>query len=185
MPRRPNQSFLFAGFLATVLLLVLPAAQGAQLPPAVAGVNYGLREVGAGRLSWLGRPVYEASLWTTHGRFEGYADGSPVALSLWYERSFSRDQLLRITRTAWRLLDAATPAQRKAWLAALESVWRDVGPGDNQTAIVLPGKATIFYDQRELLGQIDDPEFGPAFLSIWLDSRSVVGDLRVQLLGAR
>jgi hypothetical protein len=33
------------------------------------------------------------------------------------------------------------------------------------------------------MGQVDDPAFGPAFLSIWLDSRSVVGDLRVQLLG--
>jgi hypothetical protein len=33
------------------------------------------------------------------------------------------------------------------------------------------------------MGQVDDPAFGPAFLSIWLDPSSVVGDLRVQLLG--
>jgi hypothetical protein len=171
--------------MGILLLANLSAARAAQLPPPVTGDGYGLREVGAGTLSWLGRPVYEASLWTTHGRFEGYTDGSPIALSLRYERSFSRGQLLRITGTAWRLLDAGTPAQRKAWLTALESVWRDVAPGDNQTTVVLPGKATIFYDQRAVLGQIDDPEFGPAFLAIWLDSRSVVGDLRVQLLGAR
>ena len=184
MPR-PRQTFLYAGFISAIVLANLPAAHGAQLPAPVTGDSYGLREVGAGTLSWLGRPVYEASLWTTHGRFDGYTDGSPIALSLWYGRSFSRGQLLRITGTAWRLLEAGTPAQRKEWLAALESVWRDVRPGDNQTTVVLPGKATIFYDQLGLLGQIDDPEFGPAFLSIWLDSRSVVGDLRVQLLGAR
>jgi hypothetical protein len=34
------------------------------------------------------------------------------------------------------------------------------------------------------MGQVDDPAFGPSFLAIWLDPRSVVGDLRVQLLGA-
>ena len=34
-----------------------------------------------------------------------------------------------------------------------------------------------------LVGRIDDPEFGPAFLAIWLDPRSIVRDLRVQLLG--
>jgi len=171
--------------MAALLLPNLPAAQGSQLPSPVTGASYELRQVGTGTLAWLGRPVYAASLWTTHGRFDGYTDGSPIALSLWYERSFSRGQLLRITGTAWRLLDAGTPGQRAAWLAALESVWRDVRPGDNQTTVVLPGKATVFYDQRGVLGQIDDPEFGPAFLSIWLDPRSVVGDLRVHLLGAR
>jgi hypothetical protein len=73
--------------------------------------------------------------------------------------------------------------QRERWLASLRPLWSDVRPGDNVTTVVVPGQATRFYDERGLMGQIDDPEFGPAFLSIWLDSRSVVADLRVQLLG--
>ncbi|MEY2919893.1 MAG: hypothetical protein RL261_1198, partial [Pseudomonadota bacterium] len=75
------------------------------------------------------------------------------------------------------------PAQREQWLAGLRAFWTDVGPGDNVTAVVVPGTATRFYGHRGFMGKIDDPAFGPAFLSIWLDSRSVVGDLRVQLLG--
>jgi len=98
---------------------------------------------------------------------------------------FLTRQLLRITGTAWRLLDAGTPEQRKAWLAALEIRLARCPPRRQPDDGRVAGKATMFYDQRGLLGQIDDPEFGPAFLSIWLDSRSVVGDLRVQLLGAR
>jgi hypothetical protein len=173
------------GVLAAALLLGSTAttAVASTLPDPVLKHDYHLRRVGAGELRWLGRPIYQASLWTTQGSFTGYAAGKPVALSLWYEKNFSRDELLRITSTAWRLLGAVQPAQRDRWLASLRTFWSDVKPGDNVTTVVVPGHGTRFYDHRGLIGQIDDPEFGPAFLSIWLDSRSVVGDLRVQLLG--
>lgn len=169
-------------FAATAALLA-GAAHASSLPDAVLKGDYGLQRVGAGELSWLGRPIYHASLWTSAGNFRGYESGEPVALSLSYQREFSRNELLRITSTAWRLLDSTPPAQREQWLATLRTFWADVGPGDNVTTVVVPGKATRFYGHRGFMGKVDDPAFGPAFLSIWLDSRSVVGDLRVQLLG--
>ncbi len=172
--------------LTTLLALVAcwgSSAYASRLPDPVVAGDYALRRVGAGDLSWLGRPVYQASLWTPAGRFEGYTAGEPVALSLWYQRSFSRDQLIRITTTAWRLLEIPD-GRRQAWSQALRPLWSDVTPGDNLTAVVVPGGATRFYDHEKLLGQVDDPAFGPAFLAIWLDSRSVVRDLRVRLLGA-
>ena len=169
--------------LAAAAALLAGNSHASNLPDAVLKGDYGLQRVGAGELTWLGRPVYHASLWTPAGNFTGYEPGEPVALSLSYRREFSRDELLRITSTAWRLLDAAPSAQRTQWLASLRTLWQDVGPGDNVTTVVVPGKATHFYDHRGFMGKVDDPAFGPAFLSIWLDSRSVVGDLRVQLLG--
>ena len=51
------------------------------------------------------------------------------------------------------------------------------------TAVVVPGRETRFYDATGLLGVVDDPDFGPAYLRIWLDQRSAVADLRVALLG--
>jgi hypothetical protein len=169
--------------LAAAAALLAGQAWASNLPDAVLEGNYGLQRVGAGELTWLGRPIYHASLWTPAGNFTGYEPGEPVALSLSYQRKFSRDELLRITSTAWRLLDATPYEQRAQWLALLRTLWSDVGPGDNVTTVVVPGQATHFYDHRGFMGKIDDPAFGPAFLSIWLDSRSVVGDLRVQLLG--
>ncbi len=169
--------------LAALLVLNAPTAVASTLPESVLKSDYQLHRVGAGELSWLGRPVYQASLWNGPGRFSGYSAGEPVALSLWYQRSFSRDELLRITSTAWRLLGSVEPAQRERWLASLRGFWSDVSPGDNVTTVVLPGESTRFYDGSGFMGEIDDPDFGPAFLAIWLDSRSVVGDLRVQLLG--
>lgn len=168
--------------VATTAALAMPA-HASTLPQPVLQADYKLQRVGAGDLKWLGRPIYAASLWTAQGDFTGYTTGEPVALSLWYQREFSRDALLRITGTAWRMLDSVPLERRERWLAELGSFWGDVRPGDNVTTVVMPGKATRFYDERGLMGQIDDPDFGPAFLSIWLDSRSVVADLRVKLLG--
>lgn len=184
MPRLTPFIRLPAMVLAAALVLLAGQAGAASLPAPVANGDFDLQRVGAGELRWLGRPVYQASLWTSDGSFQGYGSGETVALSLWYQRDFSRDELLRITSTAWRLLGTVPPEQREQWLATLRSFWTDVGPGNNVTTVVEPGRATRFYDQRGLMGQVDDPAFGPAFLSIWLDPRSVVGDLRVQLLGS-
>ena len=168
--------------IAAAWSLAGPAA-ASSLPKPVLEADYKLQRVGAGKLSWLGQPIYDASLWTSQGRFRGFANEEPVALSLWYQRHFSRDTLLRITDTAWKRLGEVPAERRERWLASLRSFWSDVHPGDNVTTVVVPGQATRFYDARGFMGQIDDPDFGPAFLSIWLDSRSVVKDLRVQLLG--
>ena len=80
---------------------------------------------------------------------------------------------------------APTPAQRERWLAELRRAGPTWRAGQNVTTVVVPGGPTRFYDQRGRFAQVDDPAFGPAFLAIWLDPRSVVRDLRRQLLGGR
>lgn len=173
--------------LAALLALWLAgsAAAARSLPVPVIEQGYALRPVGAGELRWLGFPIYEASLWTSTGRYEGFAPGNTVALSLWYQRSFSRAELVRITEQAWKKLGEPAPEQRERWLAELRRTWADVAPGQNVTTVVTAGGPTRFYDQRGRFAQVDDPAFGPAFLAIWLDPRSVVDGLRRQLLGGR
>ncbi len=164
--------------------LARPAASaGPVLPELVVTKEPGLQPVGSGELRWLGRPIYDASLWTTEGRFQGFRAGEPVALSLWYQRSFSERELLRIVDFAWNRLELPADAPRERWLAELARIWSDVEPGHNLTTVVVPGVETRFYDRDRLLGRIAEPAFGPAFLSIWLDARSPVRDLRARLLG--
>ena len=155
----------------------------ARLPAAVAASEFDLRQVGSGELLYFGFSIYDASLWTPEGRFDGFVEGRPVALSLWYKRGFSRDELVDITVRAWRKLGSVSPQQQQDWTAELSGIWNDVTAGDNMTTVVLPGRETLFYDQRGRVGRIDDPRFGPAFLNIWLGPQSVVGDLRAELLG--
>lgn len=169
--------------LIAVGIALMPRIAAASLPPSVQQAGYELRQVGRGQLSWLGFGIYEASLWTTDGSYDGTPSEDAIALSLWYQRSFTRAQLLKITTGEWARMNLASSAQRQAWSGALAGILRDVDRGDNMTAVVVPGGETSFYDRDRLLGRIDDPQFGPAFLGIWLDPRSVVADLRNGLLG--
>jgi hypothetical protein len=171
--------------LAALALLAPAGLQAASLPAPVTGQGYVLRKVGSGELSWLGMAIYDASLWTSSGRYQGFGPGETVALSLRYQRAFSRDELIRITDTAWRRLGTADRERREGWLAELRRSWTDVARGQDVTTVVIPNGPTRFYDQRGRFAEVTDPAFGPAFLSIWLDPRSVVSDLRVRLLGGQ
>lgn len=184
MPTAPNQIARRSVLAGCALLLAAAAAAASAAPLAVPGPASGLREVGRGRLSFLGLRIYEASLWSTDGRWNGFEAGRPVALSLAYERRFSRAELIKITTGELARLGLADAAARERWAAELGGCWPDVGPGDTLTAVVVPGGETRFYDGSRQLGAIDDPAFGPAYLSIWLDPRSAVRDLRAQLLGS-
>ena len=181
MPARRSIPIRFPALLT--LWLVAAVAPAAPLPAPVVEQGYALRQVGAGELRWLGFSIYDASLWTTTGRYRGFGPEETVALSLGYRRAFTRDELLRVTETAWKKLGQPDSTQRERWLAELRRQWTDVAPGHNVTTVVLPGGPTRFYDLRGRFAEVDDPDFGPAFLAIWLDPRSVVSDLRIQLLG--
>ena len=170
--------------VATLLVGTSWAPAYAELPVGVSNGGYDLKPVGRGRLTWLGFGIYEASLWSADGRYEESRDDRVMALALWYERKFSRSELIDITVGEWQRLGIAAPAVRAAWARRLETLWSDVERGDNMTAVVLPGRETRFYDRDGLVGRVEDPAFGPAYLRIWLDSRSAVADLRAELLGA-
>ncbi len=168
--------------LSLCLLLALPVAR-ADLPSPLRAETTSLQQVGQGRLTWFGFGVYRASLWSADGKVPMANPGNPLALSLWYERAFSRDQLIDITRNEWERLALAPAETRETWARQLGAIWSDVGKGDNLTALVIPGSETRFYDGRRLLGRITDPGFGPAYVAIWLDERSAVADLRKALIG--
>lgn len=171
-----------ASACALLVLSLVAATAEAMLPPP-ARADFGqLQEVGRGRLTWLGFGIYDASLHTPDGRYTGLQSGRPVALSLWYQRKFTKAELIEITRNEWERLAAAPAPRRAAWVAALERQWVDVRKGDNLTAVVVPGGETRFYRQDRLLGTVADPAFGPAFLAIWLDPRTAVADLRAEML---
>lgn len=188
VPRSPRTGIvvLVAALLAIPALATGTAASGASAHGTAApspARDYGLREVGRGELRWLGLGVYEARLWSPDGRFDGDLARRPLALSLDYRRAFSRAALVKITTGEWDRLGLGTPAERGRWKAELERLWHDVERGDRLIAVVVPGTGTRFYDGHRRLGSIADPAFGPAFLSIWLDPRTAVQDLRTQLLG--
>jgi hypothetical protein len=147
-----------------------------------------LVEVGSGEMRWLGMEIYRARLLSGEGRFDGTDASGPLALAIEYRRNISSERLVRTTEREWdrlgRVLGLADRAVVAAWLKELAVIWPDVSPGDRITALVEPGGATHFYGNAGLLGSIPDPEFGPAFLGIWLHPDTTAASLRAGLLGA-
>lgn len=169
-------------FAALALLGLAPAVTIASMSPYT-----DLVEVGSGELRWLGMEVYEARLLNGGGPLQGLEFTGPVALEITYRRNISADRLVRTTEREWsrlgRQLGLPSRARVSGWLEELAEIWPDVAPGDRIMARVEPGGQTRFYGNDGLLGVVGDPEFGRAFLGIWLHPGTRAADLRSALLG--
>lgn len=170
--------------LTLALALLLWTAPGSASPSAQLD---DLLLVGSGEMRWLGMEIYEARLLNSAGRYDGGTITAPMALEITYRRNISRDRLVGTTEREWRRLGRELGLdgrpQVKTWLSALGTIWPDVTPGDRIIALVEPGGPTRFYGNEGLLGVVADPEFGPAFLGIWLHPETRAAELRAGLLG--
>lgn len=176
---------LSATLLLTIALALAPADSGAV--PAEPFES--LVEVGSGELTWFGLRVYDARLLSGRPEFRGLDSAEPMALEITYRRNISSERLVESTAKEWRRLEGALglpgEARRQQWLDAVAEIWPDVTPGDRIIARYEPGGPTLFYGNDGLLGVVDDPEFGPAFLGIWLHPDTRDTGLRTALLGAQ
>ncbi len=168
--------------LVAGLMLISVGGARAMLPPSASAES--LQLVGAGELKWFGLPIYEASLWTPEGQFDAVHRHQQVALIIDYARNIPSDKLVDSARSEWARLGIRDP-RTESWCAQVARIWPDVSPGDQITTVVEVGGPTrFFFNQREV-GKIDDPDFGPALLDIWLHPESRSDRLRRALTGAR
>ena len=75
--------------------------------------------------------------------------------------------------------------QRAQWIRQLEPLWPDLKSGDSLTAFMRQDGPTQFYFGDNLLGEVPDPAFGPAFFAIWLDAKCRYPEVRNGLLGVK
>ena len=183
-------SILATGLLASPVLSTNAWASPESTAPGSFGVSApeGLAAVGRGSLSWFGLEIYDAILWTERGDFTGPGFDQRLALRIDYHRNITSSKLAERTRKEWRRLERDVRLPEDAiveqWLVALETMWPDVGPGDYILTVAEPGGPTRFEGAGGELGVIEDPAFGPAFLSIWLHPRTSRPDLRMALVGS-
>ncbi len=137
-----------------------------------------MQTVGRGEMRWLFFPLYEASLMTPSGDYR--AGQRPLALSLRYHRNIAADDLVTATLKEWQRLEVSYP---RAWVAQLQALWPDVQRGSRLTLYVTEQGHSRFYHNRMLLGEVVEPGFAPAFLSIWLSPKTREPRLRQRLLG--
>jgi len=175
--------------LAAVGVLASPASapqavRAGALPPAVAAHLADARLAGEGLLRWFGLRVYEARLWTSPRIPDpDTLLGTGFALELRYARALEGRAIAAASRDEIARLGLGTALQQVAWFEAMAGLFPNVTAGDRLTGVNLPGRGVAFYRNDRPLGNIDDPDFGPAFFSIWLHPDTAAPGLRQSLLG--
>jgi hypothetical protein len=169
---------LIAGVLLGTFLLA-NTLWGAKLPAPLREVKPELRPLGTATLNWFVLHVYDIALFAQD---TPYTTSSNAVLSIRYNISIKSKRLQETTLEEWRRMKMATEIQRERWIKQLDSIWPDVNPGDRLTAFKRKGGPTQFYYGDQLLGEVSDPAFGPAFFAIWLDADCKYPKIRDQLL---
>lgn len=171
----------------TAMMMVAWGAMTLAVMPAFAAADAsdgpgadGLEVVGEGEYRWFGLSVYHASFATETGEFDGWTEAGRARFEIYYQRDVSASKLIDIARKQWDRLGVDAPPR---WFGWLRQVLPDVKAGDTLSCLVLPDERTVFYHNGERTGEVGEPEFGPAFLSIWLHPDAKAADLRRALLG--
>lgn len=141
-----------------------------------------IKLVGQGQFSYLFWDLYQAQLYTIDGVWTGYEKSSPVVLKLTYQRQISKQDFIEATVDQWQHLQGKVTDQHKSWAELLDGIWKDVEEGDQLSCVLAADGTVQFYFNDQLLGAVTDPEFGPAFLDIWLSEKTSAPKLRRQLL---
>ena len=162
--------------MANPLLLAVMAVtlgQPAQSLPA-------LQKIGESEMQVMFWRIYRAELFANSQPYN--RDSYPQLLSITYLRAIEQQALLEATQDQWLHLGVASEQQNR-WLAQLDKVWPDVKKGDQLRLLVDENQQSHFFSREQHLGSIDDPEFGRAFLDIWLSENTSHPKLRAELLG--
>jgi hypothetical protein len=93
----------------------------------------------------------------------------PFALRLKYQRDLTGKRISQSSSDEiQRLKLASTLGQFEAWDKAMKQIFVDVTTGDEIIGVYRPQSPTVFYKNKQLLGTVDDAQFGVAFFNIWL-----------------
>ncbi|MBQ1783852.1 MAG: chalcone isomerase family protein [Gammaproteobacteria bacterium] len=171
-------SLLLSLLLTTTLLQASSGAHSAPWPQP-------LQPLGEGRFSRYFFDIYDARLFAASSSWPGQLQGAlPVALELTYLRDIEAEDLVEATAEQWQQQPQwVDHPQQQQWLASLRQLWPDVRRGDQLAVVVDVEGLTHFYHNGSAIGVVSAPEFGRAFLDIWLSPHTSAPDLRAQLIG--
>ncbi|ALO44201.1 chalcone isomerase family protein [Pseudoalteromonas phenolica] len=142
----------------------------------------GLTKYGEGQMSVMFWDLYKAELF---GKTSSYqADTPPVALKITYLRDIDKVDLIEATLDQWVHIGYENEAIPN-WVSQLEQIWPDIKEGSQLTIRVHPDGTSDFYDATSKIGNMNDPQFGKAFLAIWLSEKTSEPELRAQLIGEK
>ena len=124
-----------------------------------------LKQVGTSSLRVMVFKVFDSELFTETGEWQD--PKTSFRYELTYARNISGSALASQTTKEWDHL-GFTDERQASWVEYLESIWPDVTKGDTITFDVDAVGVSRFYFNGEWLGVVEDPDFAPMFIAIWL-----------------
>ena len=124
-----------------------------------------LKEIGRSSLRVMVFKVFDSALFTESGEWQDPMKSFRYELT--YARTIAGAVLASQTTKEWEHL-GFTDERQSGWVEYLEAIWPDVSKGDTITFDVDAAGVSRFYVNGEWLGAIEDPDFAPLFIAIWL-----------------
>lgn len=124
-----------------------------------------LKEVGRSSLRVMVFKVFDSVLFTDSGEWRN--PKTSFRYELTYARTIAGAVLASQTTKEWAHL-GFTDERQSSWVQYLEAIWPDVSKGDTITFDVDAAGVSRFYFNGKWLGAIEDPDFAPIFIAIWL-----------------
>ena len=124
-----------------------------------------LKEVGRSSLRVMVFKVFDSALFTQSGEWQNPTNSFRYELT--YARTIAGAVLASQTTKEWEHL-GFTDERQSGWVEYLEAIWPDVSKGDTITFDVDAVGVSRFYLNGEWLGAVEDPDFAPMFIAIWL-----------------
>jgi hypothetical protein len=160
-------------------MLALPAAvmaaavaRAQQAAPAEVAAEWPqARQLGGGRLRFLGLRVYDARLWAPGPLGADDWAARPFALELVYARSLQGASIASRSLAEMRRQGPFDDRTSARWLAAMTAAFPDVKDGDRLTGLHRPGGRTLL-PQRRAAGEWRDTVFARQFFGIWLSPQT-------------
>jgi hypothetical protein len=169
--------------LGTLLLVLISAtyvsASHRPLPQQVQSKAPGIHPFGSGRHTWWGIRMYDATLWIVGPRF---SDAAPHALDIEPGRDVPADTLVSNAIAEMRALKVGDEGKLRIWQGELKTVIPNVRQGDQIVIFCPDTNRTIGYLNESKTGEINDPSFCPAIMSVWLHPQAKHQSMRKSLL---
>jgi hypothetical protein len=131
--------------------------------------------------------AYVAALYLDEGTHSDEILGEKARrLEIEYFWSISADEFAKATvEGISRNVDAAALENLEASIAAFNTLYEDVRPGDRYSITYLPGRGTELELNGESKGVVGDADFAAALFAIWFGPNPLDEKLRRKLLAHR
>jgi len=171
MITKPKLFVLLSLFLASHVMADIETAKR-HIPSAAL--------VGEARLEYLFWDVYDAELYAPDGVWR---KNQPFALTLRYLLELDGEAIASRSVSEMREQGFDDEATLDRWYELMRTTFPDVDENTRITGFMDRNRHTRFFQNGDLIGEINDPLFSEWFFNIWLGEKTSEPELRARLLG--